>query len=94
MPEIKWLGIKSEDIIQLPSSAALMPLTQKDRRKAIKLIESAVLEQGGTVEELLDCREELQRMLMLNKKAEIQVLEDQLCRWAERKMLEAMRDST
>lgn len=46
---------------------------------------------GTMMEEMRDCRIELQRMLMLNQKAEIQILEDTLCVWAEQRMIEAMQ---
>lgn len=42
------------------------------------------------VEELQDCRNELQRMLMLNRKAEIEVLEDRLSAWVEHKISNSM----
>ena len=90
LPEIRWLGIKTEDIVRLDENAVVMSLSTKDRRKALKVIDSTTVTGGLVVEELRDCRNELQRMLMLNKKAEIQVLEDKVCGWAESKMLAAL----
>lgn len=67
-----------------------MSLTPKDRKKALKVIENTTIAGGPVVQELRDCRDELQRMLMLNKKAEIQALEENLCGWAENKILAVM----
>lgn len=90
LPKTIWLGIKTEDIIRLVETAAVMSLSIKDRKKALKVLESTTVAGGLVVQELRDCRDELQRMLMLNKKAEIQVLEEKICGWAENKMLAAM----
>lgn len=74
-PKLIWIGISS-DIIQLFAATgpqdegrSHIPLTPRDRRLAIKMLDRPVYE---TKERFW--REELQRMLMLNRKAEIQIL--------------------
>jgi DNA topoisomerase VI subunit A len=90
LPEMRWVGVKGGDILGLVSDT--MPLTQGDRAKAHKLLEGMLL-RGMPVPELADCVHELQRMLMLGRKAEIQALESdggQLGRFLEKKMLMEM----
>lgn len=61
----------------------LMPLTKRDRRIAIKMLERDV------VDEEMEWRRELQAMLMLNLKAEIQILSSGvggLEAWLDRKL--------
>jgi meiotic recombination protein SPO11 len=86
-PGLKWIGLRSEDVATIPRPGAAMLLSQSDRQRAVKLMASTSAAGFGVIQELQDCRDELQCMLMLNKKAEIQVLEHDLCRWAEQKMM-------
>lgn len=69
---IEWLGITSDVIrdIHRDKSQAWLRLTLRDRRKALKM-----LEKPTCYEEVeASWRRELQVMLMLNIKAEIQIL--------------------
>ena len=69
-----WLGLKSSDIAEFNKhgdEASLLRLSDRDRRKALKMLEKGVFVEGG---EEQDWRRELQIMLMLNIKAEIQLL--------------------
>ena len=90
IPEIRWLGIRSDDMFNLPPTSSFLALTQADRKRAVKLMNSMIVIGSGVVEELREGYTELQRMLVLGRKAEIQILGDDLCRWAERKMLDIM----
>lgn len=90
LPEIQWLGIRSEDVVHLPQDSPTLALSQSDRKRAINLVDSMTNANGDIAEELQECCTEVQRMLMLGRKAEIQILGGDLCRWAERKMLDIM----
>jgi meiotic recombination protein SPO11 len=71
-PTINWPGLSSEtiqDLHQDPNKAWLK-LTARDRRLATRMLERPVFQQDCEPR----CRRELQVMLMLNIKAEIQVL--------------------
>ena len=84
---IQWLGIRSRDILDRSSNrednnsnfgvnrvdpTALLKLTARDRKKASRMLEnSVVFEENGAEEEW---RRELQVMLMLNVKAEMEIL--------------------
>lgn len=86
VPQIRWLGLQSSDLLTLQGSSAdpvnaasaevvgLLPLTARDRRKAISMIRSGLYAEDANQKMQ---RRELQVMLMLGIKAEIQVL-DQL----------------
>jgi DNA topoisomerase VI subunit A len=89
LPEMKWLGMKSADVAVLSDSATTMSLSTKDRKRAVNLIEGTIVREDEIIEELRDCRDELQRMLMLNKRAEIEILEDRLSPWVEDKISKA-----
>lgn len=90
LPELKWLGVRYEDVQRHGNSGSTMSLSPADRKRAIKLMENMTMDGKAALEELSDCRDELQRMLMLNRKAEIQLLGDDLCEWAKAKMLAVM----
>lgn len=74
VPSIRWLGVRAEHIGRegggLHSDQGLLGLTPRDRRKAIKMLERA--REG---EEKCEMRQALQGMLMLNLKAELQLLD-------------------
>lgn len=71
-PRIEWLGIRSDVIrdIHQDRSGTWLRLTPRDRRKALKMLEKPVCQE----EVEASWRRELQVMLMLNIKTEIQIL--------------------
>ena len=82
-PRVEWLGVRSSDVSSLLVSsstsamssaqvaAALLTLSVRDRRKAIRMLEGErYMEDGPEIE----WRRELQTMLMLGYKAEIELL--------------------
>ncbi|OQE40205.1 hypothetical protein PENCOP_c006G07878 [Penicillium coprophilum] len=75
MPSLQWLGLRVTDIIAVPemlSDTALLSLTTRDRKKIMTmLLNSPVWASDGPEPEW---RAELQRMLFLNLKAEIEIL--------------------
>lgn len=89
IPEMRWLGIQTGDILSLADKATLVSLNAKDRNRAARLIETTTVSGGMVAEELRDCRDELQRMLMLNKKAEIEVIGQGLSDWVNRRTVAA-----
>jgi meiotic recombination protein SPO11 len=90
-PCIQWFGLNSQDLGQqkdLHQSQGLLKLSGRDRRKATRMLEREPFTEGGK-ESLW--RGELQVMLFLNIKAEIQLLEAQvggLCGWLKAKGLD------
>jgi meiotic recombination protein SPO11 len=89
VPEMQWLGIRTDDVLaDVQDDEAVLKLTARDRRKAAAMLErlGGEAEAGGVDEQ---CKIELQKMLMLNIKAEIQILEDRcggLQGWLERRI--------
>lgn len=85
LPELQWLGVKSHHIMNeravtklantttLADTQGLMRLTTRDRRKAQRMLEWDLCAEGGLEPKW---RAELQRMLMLNIKAEMQILDE------------------
>lgn len=77
LPSLRWLGIRTSEAIEGLGSAGdetLMSLTKRDRRKIIAMLtKSPVWAIDGPE---LEWRVELQCMLMLNVKAEIEILYD------------------
>lgn len=77
VPRLRWLGLKSEHIMQCgcdPSaSQGLLVLTARDRSKARKILEHNKEVEGAADRARLI--EELQVMLVLNLKAELQLLD-------------------
>ncbi|KAB8304012.1 hypothetical protein EYC80_005362 [Monilinia laxa] len=72
VPSICWLGLKSTDMMQgAEENEGLLKLTKRDRRLAVSILQRDVCQDNGDEEEW---RRELQIMLMLNKKAEIQII--------------------
>lgn len=75
VPRIEWLGLRSEHVVfggeDLHATQGLLPLSKRDRRKAAKMLEQYV---EGVDEGERDVRRELQRMLVLGVKAELQLL--------------------
>jgi meiotic recombination protein SPO11 len=86
VPSIQWLGVRSYDFLQKEEDVqGLLKLTARDRRIAVKMLEK---EMFGEEE-----WRELQVMLMLNVKAEIQVLGngESLGEWLDGKLLDVVR---
>lgn len=77
VPGLSWLGLKISDAIMttdITGTDALLPLTPRDRRKIITMLRNnPILGDGGPEPEW---HAELQRMLMLNVKAEIEMMYD------------------
>ncbi|MCJ1287557.1 hypothetical protein MMC26_006909 [Xylographa opegraphella] len=74
VPTLRWLGLKSKDLPTDETSAdesGLMPLTSRDRKMAMQMLGRRAFAED--VE--LEWRKELQAMLMLDMKAEIQLLD-------------------
>ncbi|GAB7346992.1 hypothetical protein MBLNU459_g3144t1 [Dothideomycetes sp. NU459] len=74
VPEMRWLGLRSRHIADDDLThriQGLMPLTRRDRCKARKMLEPNWCVDGESAE----WRHELQVMLVLNLKAELQILD-------------------
>lgn len=93
-PSLQWLGVRPEDFVgaetitTIHSIEGLLPLSLRDRRKACKMIERAVEHNDGS-----EFLRDLQLMLMLNIKAEIQILEAReggLTEWLLQRLSPAM----
>ncbi|TVY82608.1 Meiotic recombination protein rec12 [Lachnellula suecica] len=85
VPSIQWLGVRSCDFLKTDADVpGLLKLTARDRRIAVKMLEREMEEEW---------RRELQVMLMLDVKAEIQVLGngERLGEWLDGKLLDAVR---
>nr|POE87436.1 isoform 2 of meiotic recombination protein spo11 [Quercus suber] len=76
VPSLRWLGLQSKQLVTRSTgtheSQGLLNLNQRDRKKAQKLLErqTSLVQDNGT----LGWRAQLQQMLILNVKAEIQLL--------------------
>lgn len=75
-PRMRWLGLRSGDIVASVAEKAshtLLSLTVRDRKKAMNMLRwSAIDVEDGQY----DLRRELQIMLMLNMKAEIEAVDE------------------
>ncbi|KAK8164752.1 Spo11/DNA topoisomerase VI subunit A [Phyllosticta citrichinensis] len=94
-PNIQWLGVKMASVVPVegddtwnepnPSihgELGLMRLSLRDRRKATKMLENSIFDNDAAAE----WKRELQMMLVLNVKAEIEILESRqggLARWLQ-----------
>ncbi|CAK7224960.1 endodeoxyribonuclease [Sporothrix eucalyptigena] len=102
VPGLKWLGIRSCDLVP-PNNASssyhawsaldyVLPLTDTDRRAAVSLLKEIHHSVYGDQDEanLEQCRE-VQVMLMVNVKAEIQAADDygDLAAWLDNKLCQA-----
>jgi len=86
VPSIRWLGVRSCDFLNAQSEIqGLLSLTSRDRKIALKMLAKSVSEERDE-----EWRRELQIMLMLNVKAEIQILGngEMLGEWLDKKLLE------
>ena len=76
VPQLHWLGLRSDHMIAAArlsmGAQGLLALTPRDRRKAISMLDRR---QACTDEDEARVRGALQTMLMLNLKAELQVLD-------------------
>ncbi|CAG8313245.1 unnamed protein product [Penicillium salamii] len=90
IPRLQWLGLRVSDIITVPEvlgDKALLSLTGRDRKKIISMLHNSPVWASDGPE--LQWRVELQRMLFLNAKAEIEILYEcsgGLEGWIERRM--------
>ena len=88
-PGILWIGVRGSDVLSFEAAGdrrGVRPLTVRDRRKARIMLGKALFQEGGME---LGWRCELQRMLVLSVKAEIQVLNDMeggLEGWLDKKL--------
>ncbi|KAJ4352903.1 endodeoxyribonuclease [Ascochyta clinopodiicola] len=85
LPNIHWLGVRwhhisrtpttesDTDTTSMPELQGLMRLTARDRNKAARMLEWDLCSETGPEQEW---RHELQTMLMLNIKAEMQILDE------------------
>ncbi|KAJ5360221.1 Winged helix-turn-helix transcription repressor DNA-binding [Penicillium concentricum] len=75
MPRLQWLGLRVTDIIAVPEvlgDTALLSLTTRDRKKIMAMLRNSPVWASDGPEP--EWRAELQRMLVLNLKAEIEIL--------------------
>lgn len=79
VPQLKWLGLRSEHILlggdSTHANQGLLTLTARDRGKARKMLERGVLDEDDGGDAGVGYSRELQVMLMLNVKAELQLLD-------------------
>lgn len=85
LPHLQWLGVQSQHINRRPGDESdtitagladvqgVMKLTARDRKKAHHMLEWGVCGEHGSEP---GWRTELQRMLMLNIKAEMQLIDE------------------
>ncbi|KAK5119873.1 hypothetical protein LTR85_007199 [Meristemomyces frigidus] len=77
VPQLKWLGLRSEHMLlggdSTHASQGLLTLTARDRGKARKMLDRSVHPNDDDAE--TEYGRELQVMLMLNMKAELQLLD-------------------
>ena len=93
-PSVQWLGIRSRDALAGNGGqgeyGGLLRLSARDRKKATDMLEKGEGVQEGGAEE--EWRRELQVMLMLNVKAEMEILAEReggVTGWVEEKLLES-----
>ncbi|KAE8401127.1 Spo11/DNA topoisomerase VI subunit A [Aspergillus pseudonomiae] len=91
IPCLCWLGLRTSDVVSgAPSNddGALIRLTARDRKKIMTMLSNSPVWAAEGPE--LEWRAELQQMLMLNLKAEIEILYDWdggLEGWIDQKMV-------
>lgn len=98
LPNLQWLGVQSHQVGESPGhvgyatgfsladAQGIMKLSTRDRRKAHQMLEWDVC---GEVHGERGWRAELQRLLMLNIKAEMQILDERpggLVLWLSREL--------
>ena len=78
-PEIRWIGLEAEDVVSSEDSDNhSLHLTNRDRIAAVSMLASQEWQDdsGEMLPGLQEPVAELRRMLMLNRKAEIQSLDE------------------
>ena len=97
MPKIKWIGLKAGDIVSLGYvNETSLRMTARDRAMALSMLGSDEWrdKSGQILPGLDECTLELQRLLMLSRKAEIQILgevEGGIYAWLTKKLERALR---
>lgn len=79
IPEMRWIGLRAEDLTSIQHAGDVSArLTKRDRMAAISMLASQELkdEGGNVLPGLHEPVGQLRQMLMLNRKAEIQSLDD------------------
>ncbi|KAI4180102.1 MAG: hypothetical protein LQ346_007058 [Caloplaca aetnensis] len=95
-PTIRWLGLRSGDLDteKLLSSShgdqrkGILVLSARDRKKAVKMLEKETYGEAGPEQEW---RRELHTMLMLNMKAEMEMLSERkggVVKWVQERLCE------
>ncbi|KAJ5573853.1 uncharacterized protein N7459_008280 [Penicillium hispanicum] len=90
IPALHWLGLRVSDAVmraEVATDVTLLGLTVRDRRKIVTMLRNNPVYANDGPE--VEWRVELQRMLMLNVKTEIEVLYEHdggLEAWIDRKM--------
>ncbi|KAH8430407.1 putative meiosis-specific topoisomerase Spo11 [Aspergillus melleus] len=90
IPCLRWLGLRTSDVAAGASPLgddALIQLTPRDRKKSIAMLSSNPVWAADGPEP--EWRAELQQMLMLNLKAELEILYDRdggIEEWIDQKM--------
>ena len=76
VPQLQWLGLRSPNLhasaLDTHATQGLLTLTKRDRSKAVAMLEQ---QDGVDDKDAFLQRSELQTMLMLNTKAELQLLD-------------------
>lgn len=89
---MRWIGLKAEDFVSLRyADETSMRLTARDRASAASMLASEEWRDGvgNVLPGLKEAVAELRRMLMLNRKAEIQILDERdggLGEWLKRRL--------
>lgn len=85
---MQWLGVRVQDVLaNVRDDETVLRLSARDRSKAVAMLDRLQQQCEDAVDE--QCKVELQRMLLLNVKAEIQIFEDRpagLEGWLDRKI--------
>ena len=95
VPVVRWLGLQSrhlfDNLNESAGSSGLLPLSMRDRKLAKKMLgQSNLMEENGERE----WRRELQIMLMLGCKAEMEILDDRedgVGGWLEEALINELR---
>ena len=95
VPVIRWLGLRSRHLFDksntLGGNSGLLPLSMRDRKLAKKMLaQSSLMEENGESE----WRRELQIMLTLGCKAEMEILDDReggVEGWLEEALVKELR---
>ena len=78
VPQLEWLGLRDKHLklcsSDLHASQGLLALTAQDRKKAVNMIERGQLGDSNCLVGM-ECVRVMQNILMLNLKAEMQILE-------------------